>query len=578
MKHSLVSGSLTKAATGIEGLDEITQGGLPRGRASLLIGGPGSGKTILALQTLVNGARQHNEPGIFVTFEEDSRRVITNAAGFGWDLPRLQRRKLFFLDARPKPDLVTAGAFDLNGLLAGLTAKVRSLRARRIVFDSIDVLLELLANPVAERREIYRLHNWLLEQDLTAIITAKASGERAGPPGSAPFGFMQFMVDCAIVLNHDLVQGVSQRNLRVVKYRGSAFAENESPFVIGTQGFEVAGARDLTQRVTRATTERVSSGVARLDTMLGGGYFRGASVLITGSPGTAKSTLCGTFAEAACRRGEPTLMVSFDSEPSELVRNLASVNIKLAGHQKRGRLRVVSMRSGVNSAEVQFMHIKGLAHAHRTRCLVIDPVSALAKQGNELTAHSVVERLTDWTRAAGITLLCTSLLDGVRPESESTPLQISTIADTWIHLSYLVHAGERNRALTIIKSRGTAHSNQVRELVLGHDGVTMADVYAAGGEVLMGTLRWEKEQAERLDQRRRETEARQRLTEIRQAETELAGRLETLERELAARRAERERLTRAENRRQNRAELRHRQVRKMRGGDVQPRETNADEP
>lgn len=577
MKHSLVSATLTKAATGIEGLDEITQGGLPRGRASLVVGGPGSGKTILALQTLVHGAR-HHEPGVFVTFEEDSRRVIANAASFGWNLPRLQRRKLFFLDAQPKPDLVTAGAFDLNGLLAALTAKVRSLRARRIVFDSIDVLLELLANPAAERREIYRLHDWLLEQDLTAIITAKASGERAGPPEASPFGFMQFMVDCAIVLNHDLVQGVSQRNLRVLKYRGSAFGENESPFVIGAQGLEVAGTRALMQRATPATTERVSSGVARLDAMLGGGYFRGASVLLTGSPGTAKSTLCGAFAEAACRRGEPTLMVSFDSEPAELVRNLASVNIKLGTHQKRGRLCLVAMRSGVNSAEVQFMQIKALARAQRTRCLVIDPVSALAKQGNELTAHSVVERLTDWAKLAGITLLCTSLLDGVQPEFVSTPLQISTIADTWIHLSYLVHAGERNRALTIIKSRGTAHSNQVRELVLGNDGVTLADVYAAGGEVLMGTLRWEKEQAERAEQLRKEAEAGQRLTEIRRAEAELAGRLETLERELAARRAERERLTRTENQRQNRAELRHRQVRKMRGGDAQPRGTKADEP
>lgn len=486
-----------KAATGIAGFDAMTGGGLPRGRTSLLMGGPGSGKTIFGVRFLVHGAQQ-GEPGIFVAFEETPTRIVANCANFGWNLPDLQRRKLFFLDAQPLPDLITAGTFDITGMLASLGVKARRMKARRVVFDALDVVLSLLPDAASKRAEIYRLHVWLVAQGLTGLITAKPDHDEHifRSPG---YGFLQYMADCSIVLDHRMALGVSQRSLRVQKYRGSQFNEDESPFVIGKGGFEVAMGRALGRKDSTVTSERVSSGVERLDTMLGGGYFRGATVLITGYPGTAKTTLSGAFAEAACRRGERTMFVSFDSDGSEVVRNLTSVGIQLGRYIKDGRLQMVSARSLAGSAESLMVHIKALANDHGARCVVIDPISTLSRAGNEHTAHGVAERLVDWSKATGTTLVCTSLHDELRGNAVGVAaLHVSTMADTWLHLNYLEQAGERNRGMSIIKSRGTAHSNQVRELVLSNEGVTLADTYTAGGEVLMGAMRWEKETAMQL--------------------------------------------------------------------------------
>ena len=526
----------TKSSTGITGLDEITRGGLASGRTTLLAGGPGSGKSLLALQVLVNGTRIYNEPGIFVAFEENSTQIIGNAGKFGWDLPELQRKKLFFLNAQPTTELIQSGAFDLDGLLAVLAAKAEEMGAKRIVFDAIDVVLSLLDDRKTERKEIYKLHEWLLARGLTAIITAKAGGDEEN---ERHLSFIQFMVDCAVTLNHAIVEGVSQRNLRIVKYRGSAFEENESPFVIGEHGLDVAGSRYTGESRILVSNERVSSGVPRLDTMLGGGYYRGSSVLITGFPGTAKTTLCGAFVEAACKRGEHTLYVTFDSDANEVIRNLASVNIRLQRFVKDGLLLTKSARAINGSAEIHLMRIKKIVREHKVRCLVIDPVSALSKVGNEGTVHSVAERLIDWAKMEGITLVCTSLLDNKNlTEMEGTPMEISTIADTWIHLNYLVNAGERNRGLSIIKSRGTAHSNQVRELILSDKGVTLADAYMAGGEVLMGTLRWEKELALRDTKAETEKASRRQRLKIESEEVELAARIKLLQVELEMKRVE----------------------------------------
>jgi circadian clock protein KaiC len=411
----------------------------------------------------------------------------------------------------------------------------------------VDVVLSLMQDPIAERREVYRLHEWLLVHGFTALITSKAGGHADHRGNQPQLGFMQFMVDCSVTLNHEVVEGVSQRNLRVVKYRGSAFSENESPFLIGSAGLEVAGSREL-GHAERAElpvlTERISTGVQRLDVMLGGGYYRGAGVLITGFPGTAKSTLSGAFAEAACSRGERTIFFSFDSDANEVVRNLASVNIRLERFLKKGLLRLVSARAITGSAEIHLMRIKNLAKEHRARCIVIDPVSALSKSGNEDTASGVAERLVDWTKAAGITLLCTSLLSQAGMQVEGSSLQISTIADTWIHLNYLVHAGERNRGLSIIKSRGTAHSNQVRELVLSEEGVTLADAYTAGGEVLMGTLRWEKERAVLAARDTAQIVAKQKQATLETEESLLEARLKAVQLELDEKRREKHALDR----------------------------------
>lgn len=530
----------TKAPTGITGLDEMTGGGLPRGRTTLLVGGSGSGKTILALQFLVHGTQRCDEPGIFVAFEETPTRIIANAKTFGWNLAGLQESSLYFMDAQPPHDLVQSGSFDLSGMLMALGAKADEMKATRIVFDALDIVLALLPDAAARRREIYRLHAWLLDREMTGIITLKADGFQSDAAGQ-PFGFIQFMVDCAIVLNHAVVLGVSQRNLRVQKYRGSSFDENESPFLIGRSGFEVAVSRTLGRGQAEVTNERVSSGVDRVDTMLGGGYYRGASVLITGFPGTAKTTLSGAFAEAACERGERTMFVSFDSDSNEVIRNLGSVGIQLNRFVENGSLNMVSARTITGSAETYLVRIKTLAKEHQARCLVVDPISTLSKSGNELTAHSVAERLIDWSKAEGITLVCTSLLDEMSSQSEGgSPLQISTLADTWIHLNYLVQAGERNRGMSIIKSRGTAHSNQVRELILSDAGITVTDTYSAGGEVLMGTMRWEKESAERRAAEVAAVAAKLRSTKLGAEEAELDARIKALQVELVAKQTERE--------------------------------------
>jgi len=569
MKSDRYSASASKAATGIAGFDAISGGGLPRGRTTLLMGGPGSGKTILSLQFLVNGARHFKEPGIFVAFEETAKRIQANAASFDWQLAELLRDKLLFIDAQPQPDLVQSGDFDLCGMLAGLAVQAKAMKARRIVLDALDIMLALLPDLAARRREIFRLHEWLSAQGLTCIITLKAAADEPSSVTQQPYGFMQFMVDCSVILNHSVVLGVSQRNLRVQKYRGSSFDENEQPFVIGRAGFDVAIARSLGATDAMVTNERVTSGVKRLDTMLGGGYYRAACVLITGFPGTAKTTLSGAFAEAACRRGERTLFVSFDSDGTEVVRNLASVGIQLDRYLKSGLLRILSARTISGSAETCLVRIKASAQVHAARCLVIDPVSALSKAGNELTAHGVAERLIDWSKADRITLVCTSLLNEISGQAEGdSSLHISSLADTWIHLNYLVQAGERNRGMSIIKSRGTAHSNQVRELILSDSGVTLADIFTAGGEVLMGTMRWEKESAERVANEVAEVAGKLKRVTLDAQQAELEVRLKAVQTELVAKQVEKTLLARTTASRKAEILRGRVRVRELRGGDA----------
>lgn len=571
MKHDRRASAVdrSKAPTGIAGFDGITGGGLPRGRTTLLVGGPGSGKTIFALSFLVHGAQSCKEPGIFVAFEEASGRIVANASSFGWNLAALQRKKLFFLDAQPPSDLLHSGVFDLSGMLAALDAKSREVGARRIVFDAMDIVLALLPDAASMRRELHRLHEWLLARNLTGVVTAKDGGDDASSMIRNSSGVMQFMVDCAVILNHTVSRGVSQRNLRVQKYRGSAFDENESPFVIGSRGFDVATARTVARVDARVTNERVSTGVKRLDTMLGGGYYRGATVLITGVPGTAKTTLSGAFAEAACRRGERTLFVTFDSDGPEVIRNLSSVGIRLDRQTKKGLLQMVSARVITGSTENFLVRIKTLAHDHRARCLVIDPVSTFSRAGNELTAHGAAERLIDWAKSQGITLVCTSLLDEEAGRATGhASLQISTLADTWIHLNYLVQAGERNRGLSIVKSRGTEHSNQVRELILSGEGVTLADIYTAGGEVLMGTMRWQKESAERVAREVAEVAGKLKRVSLDAEEAVLEVRAKSLQTELVAKQVEKSLLTRTTETRAGELSRGRSRMRELRGADV----------
>ena len=555
---------IRKAASGIAGFDEITGGGLPSGRTTLVVGGPGAGKTVFALQSLVHAASHLGEPGIFVAFEENSRQIVANAATFGWDLPELEEKRLFFLDARLAPATVQAGDFDIAGILAGLAAKTKEMGARRIVFDGIDVLLTLLDDPAKERREIYRLQEWLHASGLTALITAKASeGDRVS---TERYAFMQFMVDAVVSLHHRMVERVSLRGIRVMKYRGSGFSEGEFPMIIASTGIEVAtfGNSELDYDVS---TDRVSSGIPRLDTMLDGGYYRGSGVLITGAPGVAKTTLAGAFAKAACERGERVLYVSFDEAGSQIIRNLKSVSIDLGPYREAGLLEMYSTRTEARSSEDHLINLKQRIAAFTPRNLVVDPLSALGKTGGHVAAVHASLRLLDYARALGITTVCTSLVAN-EPVNETTTTQISTIADSWIHLAYLVHGGERNRTLTIVKSRGMRHSNQVRELLLSNEGVTLADVFTAGGTVLVGTARWEHETAVREAASRARADRVRRRQIAEQSEARLRAQIAALEAELAAQRADSELLVEQERDDQNRRGLEYAELLRLRRADA----------
>jgi circadian clock protein KaiC len=519
---------------------------------------------VFALQALVNAAREREQPGIFVAFEESTDEIFANAATFDWRLPALANGALFFLDARLSPSVVQSGDFELAGMLAILAAKKHELGASWIVFDGIDVLLALLHNPGAEMREIYRLRDWLAHNELTALITAKIDGESSG---AMSYGFMQFMVDCVIRFDRRLEQLIPVRRLEIVKYRGSGFAQGEFPLSFGPHGMEVA-APEAAEIQHEASTERVSTGFGGLDSMLSGGLLRGSTTLITGAPGTSKTTLAGQFAQTACQRGERTLFVSFDEGGERIQRNLTSVGIHLDSHVKSGLLRMYSGRTDVINPEEHLVRITALLLEHQPRCMVIDPLSAIARTGALSSARAVGNRLIYKVRDHNITAIITSLVAGEDPHAEATELQISTIADTWIHLSYLVLGGERNRALTIVKSRGTQHSNQVRELLLSEAGPALVDAYSSSGSVLMGTLRWEKEAEERARKLRQNTEYTQKRRQLQFVEADITARIAALQLDLERQQAELARCTLDDEARHASSGKWQSELRRMRSSDA----------
>jgi len=508
-----VATTLDRVQSGITGLDAMLGGGLPRGRTTLLLGGPGAGKTLLALQILAEGARRFREPGIFVSFEEDPARIRDHIKHFPWAPTRASARRLAFVDGRPIRTALHSGNFDLLALLAQLDVRVRATGAKRIAFDGLDVLLHLLDDDASVRREIYRLHDWLAARRLSGFLTSQVADD--GTALSGYLAFLPFMADSIVSLRHTLTDRIAERTLRVIKCRGVAHSSDEMPMIIGPGGIEVlptsTDALDY-----GVSTQRVSTGVERLDAMLGGGYYRRSCTLISGSPGTAKTTLAGAFLLAACQRGEPALFASFDESGPQIVRNLASVNLRLAPHVRSGLLRLASSQVRGSGIDLHLSQLRARVAAEGIRCLAIDPVSALGQGGLPAHLQQGVVRFVNDMKRLGVTLLLTSLLED-SGASEATVTGVSTIADTWIHLSYVVHGGERNRALTVVKSRGTAHSSQVRELLLSSRGLTLADVYTAGGQVIMGTLRWEREEQDRLERAREAADAARRRSEAQHA-------------------------------------------------------------
>ncbi len=484
---------LDTISSGVVGFDDITGGGLPRGRVTVVLGGAGCGKTIFALQALVTGAR-NGEPGLFVTFEESPDQIVKDTRNFDWKLADLKGHGIELFDAQLSNAIVQGGEFDLVGLLAIIGARARQLKAKRIVFDGLDVLLGHLGTPTLIRREIFRLREWLYNAGMTGIITAKADAADGHP--SADYDFLEFIADCVVTLQHRVTAGAAVRMFRVTKYRGIGHSANEFPFTITRSGIDVASSTsaEINHPVFK---ERLTSGVAALDVMLRGGYYRGSGVLISGAPGTSKTSLAAAFADRACLRKEPTIYVSFDEAPTQIVRNVASIGIDLARHLQSGLLTMCSLRARADNPQAHVARIRALVDLHDARNLIVDPISAFSRVSDAAMGDRAAIQIFDMAKSRGVTTLATSLLANASPLTEETPIGISTIADTWMHVSYVNKGGERNRALTIIKSRGMSHSNQVRELILTDQGITLADPYMAGGEVLMGTLRWERENEDR---------------------------------------------------------------------------------
>jgi circadian clock protein KaiC len=519
---------LKKKPTGITGFDDISQGGLPEGRIVSVVGRTGSGKTVFALQTLVNRARLFGESGLFISFEEPVERLAANAAGFHWAIDELTPAKIRFLEGKLPLDAELNGEFDLCGLLAHATHLVRESGARMVVIDGLDLLLGLLPDIAAERREIRRMDQWVLENNLSCILTLKA--ELESERERARHEFLQYITDCVVALSGHMYETTYARSVRIVKYRGSGFAANAFPAVITEDGFEVAATRGSRLSYPKFE-ERVSSGVPSLDLLIDGGYRRGTTTLISGAPGTSKTTFSCHFIRAACERGETVGMVSLDESDTQIILDAATIGIDLQRFVESKKLIVAPLRSNARSPEEHFVFLRRMLDEHKPTCLVIDPISALMRVGSPFGAV-ICETLLDEARARGITLLCTSLIGGPLSEQELSLSNVSTIADTWLHLTYILRGGERNRALTIVKSRGTKHTRQMHELAIGPSGIELLEVYTAKGEVLMGTARAQERAADRVNEIDERLAQARREFDLRRAQSEIELKLKMVQAEL----------------------------------------------
>ena len=493
---------LEKAPTGIRGLDEITGGGLPRNRPTLVCGGPGCGKTLMGIEFLVHGAIDHDEPGVFLAFEETEEELARNVATLGFDLKRLAAQKKLMTDyiRVERHEIEETGEYDLEGLFIRIGAAIDAIHAKRVVLDTIEVLFAGLMNHGIVRAELRRLFRWLKEKGVTAVIT----GER-GQGMLTRYGLEEYVADCVILLDNRMTDQVSTRRLRVVKYRGSAHGSNEYPFLITSQGLSVFPVTSLGLD-HEASTKRVSSGVPRLDTLLGGqGYYRGSSVLISGAAGTGKSTRATAFAAAACQRGERCLYLAFEESQSQILRNTRSVGFHLDPFIKRGLLLFHAARPTCQGLESHLAAIHDLVTSFNPCVLVIDPVTNLTTVGSVTDVKSMLARLIDFLKMKQITLLSTSLTAGGDSEEQSE-VGISSLMDTWILVRNLENNGERNRGLYILKSRGMPHSNQVREFVLSAKGIRLVDVYTGQGSVLTGSARLAQLAREQADETLRKQE------------------------------------------------------------------------
>jgi circadian clock protein KaiC len=520
---------LPKSPTGIQGLDEITGGGLPKGRPTLICGSAGCGKTLLAMEFLVRGATQFNEPGVFMAFEETAKDLTQNVASLGFDLKDLIARKKIVLDFVyiERSEIEESGEYDLEGLFIRLGQAVDAVHAKRVVLDTIESLFSGLPNTLILRAELRRLFRWLKDKGVTAIIT----GER-GDETLTRQGLEEYVSDCVIVLDHRVNEQVSSRRLRIVKYRGSTHGTNEYPFLIDEDGFSVLPVTSLGLQEI-ASTARISTGIPRYDAMLGGeGYYKGSSVLVSGTAGTGKTSVAVLFAEAACRRGERALYFAFEESPSQIMRNMRSIGIDLEPWVKKGLLRFHANRPTFAGLEMHVLTISKTVKAFKPQVVIIDPLTSFITGNNENEVKMMVMRLLDLLKMNKCTVLFTSLiLNGTVPEQNQ--VHVASLVDTWLLLRDIEIGGERNRGAYILKSRGMAHTNQIREFLLTDHGVELRDVYVGPSGVLTGSARLVQEAQEKAVQTLREQEVESRQLELERKRTVLDAQIAALRAEFA---------------------------------------------
>lgn len=489
------STGLSKCPTGIQGLDEITCGGLPRGRPTLVCGAAGCGKTLLAMEFLLRGANEFGEPGAFIFFEETEAELAQNVASLGFDLPDLVKRKRIALDhiRIERSEIEETGEYDLEGLFVRLNLAIESVGAKRIVLDTLEALFAGLPNEAVLRAELRRLFHWLKEKGVTAVITAERGRDQL-----TRHGLEEYVSDCVILLDHRVDERIATRHLRVVKYRGSRHGTNEYPFLIGNDGISVLPITSM-RSDHPVTSERISTGIPRMDAMLSGqGFYRGSSILLTGSPGSGKTSVAAYFADAAAQRGERALFFTFEESPHQIERDMLSIGLRLAPWVKRGLLRFHAARPTLYGLEMHLATMFAAIREYRPSVVVVDPVTSLLVAGSPSEAKSMVTRLIDFLKAEQITSLFTSLASGDRALPLSD-LVVSSLMDAWIFLQDVTSNGEYNRILNVIKSRGMSHSNQAREFLITSGGIDLVDTYLGPSGVMTGSARVAQEFNERAE-------------------------------------------------------------------------------
>jgi circadian clock protein KaiC len=511
---------LRKAPSGIAGLDEITFGGLPAGRPTLIAGAAGCGKTLFALTFLVKGATVYDEPGVLMSFEERADDLIENVSSLGYDLPKLIAENKLIIDyvRVERSEIEQSGEYDLEGLFVRLGYAIDKIGAKRVVLDTLEALFSGLGDGPVLRAELRRLFQWLKDRGVSALITA----ERGSEGNLTRHGLEEYVSDCVIALDNRVDEQITTRRLRVLKYRGSAHGTNEYPFLIDAGGISVlpVTSAGLSHSIS---DEVVSSGIVGIDAMLGiGGYFAGSSVLLSGPSGTGKTTFGSKFVDAACRAGKRAIYFSFEESPEQIVRNMHSVGLDLDAHVKSGLLRFESARPSLFGLEMHLVLMIRQIEEFDPSVVVVDPISAF--RGSESEIHATLLRLVDYLKVKGITVVFNNLVNGERDDRNEQSL--SSLMDVWIGLHDLQANGERNRGLFVLKARGMSHSNQIREYRLGSDGVTLIAPYIGPNGVLTGSARIVQEAQE-------EAAAQERRDEVARRQREFLEKRQTAEREIA---------------------------------------------